>query len=549
MTDLKETKVTMINKKLSAVGVAAAIALSAVACNNDRLTNINVNPNQPTTAPAPTLFTSAARLGVSRWLGNFDIRGFELVAQHVAEVQYPESDQYKRLAGSFTEGNFNAAYSSELKDFQEVIRQGTASNSPGIYGPALVMRTWEFGLLTDVWGDIPYFEALKGDSTEVANRLTPAYDPQQNIINDFFVQLGKAVTDMRNAPAGSGSLGGADPIYGGNLTNWVRFANSLRARYAMRISYKDQAKANTELTAAFSAANGGVMQSNDDMALLPWPGDGVYDNPWSVNFQGRDDHRISDRLLTIMRERNDPRITVFAQLPDRDTLDTPLIEKWCLSGSPPCYVGLANAYTHDEVAPYVPYASRPGEIFYPASTAYGEFAGTGSSYPSYIMTYAEVAFIQAEAAERSLGGLTPGQAQGFYEDGITASMEQWGITDPATIAAYLANPNVSYTAAGTQVERLKRIAIQKWLALFSDGAMAWAEFRRTCQPARLKPGPAAITDIIPQRFEYSPTEYAVNGTSVNAAVTRQGADDFDTPVWWNTNRTSALTYEAGCGVR
>jgi Starch-binding associating with outer membrane len=222
--------------------------------------------------------------------------------------------------------------------------------------------------------------------------------------------------------------------------------------------------------------------------------------------------------------------------------------RYCPSGSPPCYVGLFNALTQAEASPLVSYTSRPGAIFYAGVTAYGTFGGSGGSFPSFLMTAAEVEFIRAEAAERGLAGLTPAQAGGFYDAAITRSMEMWGISAPA-IATYLANAGVSYAAAGSKVERLKRIAIQKWLALYIDSIQAWTEFRRTCQPDILKPGPTAVVAQIPRRLQYSTTDKAVNATNYAAAVARQGADNFLTHIYWDKNQTSAPTYVAGCGVQ
>jgi SusD/RagB-like outer membrane lipoprotein len=196
---------------------------------------------------------------------------------------------------------------------------------------------------------------------------------------------------------------------------------------------------------------------------------------------------------------------------------------------------------------YFTSTSRPGDIFYPGQTIYGFFGGNGKGQPSYVMTYAEVAFIKAEAAERSLGGLTPAQAAGFYNAAITASMEQWGVSDAAAIAAFLADPNIAYKG-GTA--GLIQIAQQKWVALFSDGSQAWAEWRRTCQPANLIPGPYAIISTVPRRFEYSNTEVSVNAGELAKAVTRQGADLFQTRMYWDTAPSAAPTYPgASCGVR
>jgi hypothetical protein len=535
----------MINRKLVAVGLGAALTLGLTACDMDSLTDINVNPNNPTDAPAPTLFVQGTRLATSRWLGGANLRQFELVAQHLAEVQYPNTDQYSNLTADYTSANFNATYAQELKDLQEAIRKGREQQAPGYWAPSLIMQSWVFGVVTDLYGDIPFSQALRGDDVEAEGRIQPAYDPQQEVYNALFARLGEASTAL--STTGGANLGGADPLYGGNFAAWQRFANSLRARHALRIVNVDRARADAELRAAFTAP-GGVFTSNAHNARFPWPGNGVFDNPWAVNFQTRDDHRVSTRLLTYLRDWSDPRLPIYAMPADRDTAAAAIATRTirdCSLGVP-CFVGLHNALSHDEASTLLDYTSRPGAVFFGGRTAYGTFGGAGGSFPSFIMTNAEVQLIQAEAAERGLGGLTAGQARGFYEAGIRASMEQWGVTDAAAISAYLARPGVAYQG-GTP--GLRQIAIQKWLALYSDGVQAWSEFRRTCQPAILRPGPSATLNEIPRRLQYSTTEAAVNATNLGAAVTRQGADQLTTRIWWDSNPSAAPTFQTGCGVR
>jgi len=123
----------------------------------------------------------------------------------------------------------------------------------------------------------------------------------------------------------------------------------------------------------------------------------------------------------------------------------------------------------------------------------------------------------------------PSQAAQFYYDGIKASMQQWGVDD-ADITTYLARPDIAYQG-GTN--GLKQIATQKWIALFTDGAQAWFEWRRTCVP-NITPGPAAIFNYVPRRLEYPTSEVSVNGTNVDAAIAAQGADAMNTQTYWDT---------------
>jgi hypothetical protein len=536
----------MMNRRLIA-GVGAALAtMVATACEPDKLTTVNDNPNNPTDAPSTALFTNAARNAVDTWLDGVGGTRYAFLSQHFAEAQYPESDAYIRLRANTTSAMFNSSYSNELQDLELIIQRGLADDEPGLYAPAMVLQAWEFGILTDVFGDIPYSEAFKADS----GILAPAYDEQAAIYADLFVQLGTAATDLTSA---TNELGTADPIYAGAPAKWQKFANSLRARHALRLINVDAAKANTELTAAF-AGPGGLITTNADNAAMAWPGDGVYDNPWAANFKSRDDHRISTRLLRYLRDYADPRVAVFAMpipltaggTPDTVPTITDTTLYYCPSSNE-CYGGLANALSQAAAAPLGATTSRLGEIFFPGVTTYGTFGGSGGAYPSYLMTAAEVEFIRAEAAQRNLGGLASAQAVEFYRAGIRRSMEQWGVA-PADTGAYLAARAAAFTAAGN-VDRLKQIAIQKWIALYADPIQAWSEFRRTCQPAILKPGPEAVEDEIPRRLYYSTTDRAANRASYDEAVERQGPDNFLTRIYWDKNPTAAPTYEAGCGMR
>jgi hypothetical protein len=455
------------------------------------------------------------------------MRGPVLTAQHLAQVQYPDEDSYARLDGTVTDGSFIFTYANELKNFQGVIDAGKADAQPLLWGPAQVMRSLIFGYVTNVWGDVPYSEALRGDSPE--GTILPAYDAQKDIYTGLFGDLAEAVTAIAGAPSGAATLGGADPIYGGNSLRWQRFANSLRARYAMRLANVDQATAQAELNAAINAP-GGLIASNADNAQMRWPGDGVYDNPWAVNNRTRDDHRLSDRLMNEMVPHNDPRVPVYAQ----PTLADPTV-----------YAGMPNALTASQAGNYSLTSSRPGRVFYSTNRfCFGCSGLTGASFPSFVLTYAEVSFILAEAAER---GWIVGSAAALYAQGINASMAQWGVTDAAAIAAYLARPAIAYQP-GTA--GLRQIALQKWIALYSDGVEAWAEWRRTCVPATVVPGPDAVINTVPRRYQYSVREHSVNAANVDAAIARQGPDEFTTRMYWDTNPTAAPTYPGpSCGVR
>ena len=493
--------------KITKSSVALLALATVVACKTD-LTSLNENPNSPTTAPAGPLFTGATRSAMATLNGSFNTLSMtSLFAQHIAQIQYIDEDR-GRIRSTTLDALFNNLYVGPLEDYQKIIDANTSQ--PSTSGPAMVMQQWVYQNMTDMWGDIPYSEALQGDAS--TPNFKPTYDSQQSIYTGMLSKLTAASTSMAggNSTTDPG-LGSADRIYGGDVTKWIKLSNSLRARMAMRLSEADPAKAQTELTAAFA---GPVFTSNADNARLVWPGDGIYDNPWASNFATRDDHRMSKTLIDQLNATSDPRLPIFAQPTKAD---------------PTVYAGMQNGLTNASTNTYFNTTSRPGTIFYPGATTYGVFGtSAGKATPSYIMTYAELSFIKAEAALRGWGGLNAAQAAGFYNAAVTASIEQWGGT-AAQAAAYLAQPSVAYN--GT----LERIITQKWIAFFTQGTEAWSEWRRTGFPTAIVPGPSMYADTpgIALRLQYPPAETAANAAGIAAAVARQGADDESTKVWWD----------------
>ena len=307
------------------------VTLTTTACQTD-LTGINVNPNSPTTAPAGALFTNATVTTIGRFNGSFNTLSMtSLFAQHIAQVQYVDEDR-GHIRSTTIDALYAGIYVGELEDYAKVIGLGKAAISPNTWAPALVMQSWGFQNMTDLWGDIPYSQALAGDA---GGSLTPKYDAQKDIYYGLLASLTSASAALKTAPATDAGLGSADVIFQGDGSKWQKFANSLRARLALRMSKADPAKAATELAAAFAA---GVMTSNSDNAMMAWPGDGVFDNPWAANFGTRDDHRMSKTLLDTMNALNDPRVAVYAQPTVAD---------------PTKYTGLQNGLTN----PYSAFAT------------------------------------------------------------------------------------------------------------------------------------------------------------------------------------------------
>jgi len=248
-----------------------------------------------------------------------------------------------------------------------------------------------------------------------------------------------------------------------------------------------------------------------------WPG-GTVANPLCLNWTGcqgtRDDQRISQRFVDTLLVTGDPRLqkyalpTVASQAAAPGACDVPY------RGFPN---GLASANVKNPCT---------GKNFGLADYSKPTLSIRGQQSPSYVMTYSELLFIKAEAAQRGWIG-TPAQAAQYYTDAITASMEQWGVSS-ADIATYLAKPGVAYSAANG----LKQIAYEKWVSLFNLENEAYAEWRRLDYPV-LKPGPAAVTTTVPTRMPYPAIENSLNASNLAAASSAQGSVDISGHVWWD----------------
>lgn len=487
----------------------AALLAGAVACNPDSLTNLNNrSPNAPQVVPVDKIFPAGVSNSVALVEGStMQLYFAELWPQHLAEYQYPDDDQYA-IRPATVDGLWQSFYSGGLQDFEQILRQ--SAGKPDQAGPALVMKAWNYQNATDLWGDMPFTEANKGD----IGNITPKFDTQQMIYDSILVELKTAATTMGL----KNPYGDADLIYGGSNTKWKKFANSLRARAALHLSKVNPAKAASEIAAAYAA---GGFTSNADDAVLQWPGDGVNDSPFFTTFKTRDDNRVSKTLADTLIRLNDPRLEIFLDTTQLWAAALDSMKKGVAgydTATVAKYAGLPNGLTATAAGTRGRSTSRLGEYF------------RSQTQPSVLMSYSEYEFILAEAAHR---GWIPGgdaAAQGFYYAGITANMETYGI-DAASITAYLAQPAVVFNPATAQ----QQISLQKWIALYGQGIEAWTEYRRTGFPALVPADQAKTTPkIVPRRLEYPPSEQSFNNPNLQAAISRQGGQSMTNRFYWDT---------------
>ena len=471
---------------------ALVLGAVAVAACTDGLTDINTNPNAPTDVPAQFLLPQAIQSSVRTAFGTLQMASHTGIwAQHFVQIQYPDEEQGQVRASSM-EGFWSGYYSGPLKDIQLVVEKGVASGDPHVEGVGRIWKAWIFHIVTDLWGDVPYTEALNGESIAV-----PVYDPQSTVYNGLFAEL-TAGAGLMNS--GGADFGSGDLLYANNFTRWKRFANSLRMRLAMRLSRVDPVRARAEFAAAFDA---GGFRSNSDNAFLDYPGS-PYENPFYVDYLTRDDHGTSGTMIDVLIGLNDPRLELYAVPARRDG----------------AYRGHENGSEHLPAGQSLSFFSRIGGFWRGANAA---------ATPSAIMTYSEVLFLQAEAA--AIGWIS-GDPVALYMEAIEANMEMYRTygagPSSAEVEAYLAQPSVAYNG-------LESIHLQKWIALWMNGQEAYSNWRRVDSPTLL-PGSDLLVSRIPVRFSYPDSEQSLNRSNLDAALARQGGGlDLVTPVWWDVN--------------
>lgn len=481
-----------------------ALAVVAGACTEGwtDITDLNENPNAPTTARPELVLTEGMQEAFDELLGGgLNLDYGEHLVQHVSEIAYPEEDAYT-YRNTEIDAQFREAYSEYLMDFERVIQLGTEAGQDNVVAVGLAMKSWTFQGLTDIWGALPYSEAFQGDPENAL--ITPVYDTQQQIYDRL---LADVTTAAGMLDASTDPFGPQDLVYQGDMALWQKFANSLHLRLAMRLSEVDPAKAQAEVNAALGAS-GGVFTSNADNARICY-GE-ITRHPWFESFEGRpNDFRVAATVIDTLKAYNDPRLGVYAAPIESESVEGDSVPDPYYRGMPS---GMPDGHGYSASE-----TSKPGEEY---------FLSADACLP--LMTFAEVTFLQAEAAAR---GWTGGDAAQLYADAIRASLEQWGIGG-TEIDAYLAQPEVQWTGNWRE-----QIGLQKWLALFGQGVEAYAEVRRLNYPV-LTPGPAATLEQLPARYPYPFSEETFNSQNLSAALEQQGMANRTAqtvPVWWDAN--------------
>lgn len=450
--------------------------------------DLTVDPNNPVIVPSSLIMGdvifNANNRNYSTFVGG-DMGA--CWAQQWSKVQYNDEERYIIRTGVI-QTYWDVMYTSVIGNADAAYNLAVIEENFTVQGAALVMQAYGFAMLTDVFGDIPYTEATTGDEGNFA----PVYDTQETVYNGILDLLTRA-DEALNKGVGVFTET-SDLLYGGDVSKWIKFANTLKFRALMRISAKRDVSA--ELSAL--VASGKLFASTSQEAKMAYLADDPSANPIfeTIVFGGRAEFKVGSLLVDMLKTFNDPRLPVYAQKNiDGEYRGKPVGIKQLPS----------DEYNYTNV-------SAIGERFVEATL------------PAYMVGYTELMFLMAEAA---LNGYISGDASTYYLKGIESSFAENGISD--AYAAYVAQAPI--ILSGTKATAEKQIGEQKWLALFGQGLESWIEWKRTKYPV-LIPALESTLATVPYRFSYPTEESSINKTAYDAAVVQMGGDKLTTKIWW-----------------
>ncbi|SDZ74965.1 Starch-binding associating with outer membrane [Arachidicoccus rhizosphaerae] len=469
-------------------GICALLILASLTgCS--KFLDVNQNPNNPESAD-PNLLLPTAQVSLGVAVGNsFQIYGNVLSqywTQNSSASQYKSIEQY-----AFTNANFNYPwvflYRDALINLQIIIDNAT-DHQTQYAAIAYLLKAYGLQLATDAFGDVPNKEALKGEGN-------PTYDPQEVVYDSIFqyIEKGKSLIDTNSEEV----PGSDDLLFGGDMSEWMAFANTLELKAYLRLSEVDEAKSKAGVQALY-AENAKFL---DKDAAIQYSSTGGNQNPLYINMVGLGKTQnlvASATIVTAFKRNNDPRLNVlFDKISGQDTI---------------AYIKQGD-YQNAKQKGSAPSALVGGNAMDEASAL----------APVRLISESESYFLQAEAVARgwSSGSIAAGD---LFKKGIEASFTADGIESEAN--AYIASAaDAAFPAKSS--DQIKAIIVQKYYAMCgSQGFEAWTEWRRTGYPDFFTKSVAAGNLGFPARFLYPNSEVTSN-------LNYPGTVSMFEPVWWN----------------
>lgn len=430
------------------------------------------------------------------------------------------------VASSYTE-----SYSTVVPLWQD-LKGKTETQFPEVFALAQILKISAWHKATDMFGPIPYKEAGKG-------LITVPYDSQEEVYKAMFKELSDAIEVLTKYADNGNSklLPNADAVYAGDVHKWVVYANSLMLRLAMRVYYADAALSKKYALQAVNHSYG-VMKTKDDEAKMERGASLEFKNNLDVLINQYNECRMGSSMLAYLGGYQDPRLPKY--------FNTSTVSQAVTVGTYGKYSGVPTGHDVSSNDAFRD-SSRPAIT---------------STTPTYWMRASEVYFLLAEAALH--GFAVGGTAESLYEKGIEMSFEENGIASsevadymssglkPSAYSFHLTNPGVNVDVpavteattawSGTDEEKLEKIMIQKWIALYPNGQEAWSEYRRTGYPklhsaiSNYSNGEVdSEVGIRRMRFPTNKSTSAEDIANLESArkLLRGGLDKAGTRLWWD----------------
>lgn len=530
MKNLGEQMIMKIEKPMKKfllyICLSCALLVPMTSCD-EGFDEMNINPVQPTALDPIYLMNRASLFStISSTTLNYESAIVQQIVSPNGGVL--AGGNFNQLNRAFSIGTWNKYYRDVLKHTTDV-KRFTMDNPDrnNLYQMARILHSLAAMILTDTFGDVPYFEASLG---YLEGKIDPAYDRQEDIYLDILNELQQATAGLNT----SSRIETGDIFYGGDIAKWKKLGYSLMLRAGMRHSKVNPARAREWVERAIA---GGVMTSNADNLLIRH--DFNYSNEIgnTLNATEANNYYLAEPFEDFLSSHNDPRLRSIAVRfigagsgPDQNNAlagnPAPTVT---LSRNPADQMGFPMGFDNQTIGAVV--SQRGLRSFYEFSQV-DRTRMTARNAPIFHVTYAQTSLLMAEAAVR---GWITGNAANLYAQGVRAHMEQ--------LAAYGSNTAVPESEITAFINAnpldmgnaLEEIGEQYWVASFLNAYEGFANFRRTGFP-ELAPNPYPGKDIsgdFIRRLSYPDAEFSVNNANIQAAVQRQGPDNLDTRVWWD----------------
>jgi hypothetical protein len=561
----------MKNLKTIFFGMITTVILLTSSCQN--LTEINKSPNMLNASDINIKYvlTSVLSSSATNYIrGN--VYGNTITLSEA--MQYLQRD-YIDFQGtntfSWSPQNFSG-FNGSLINSQYMVDNAKnellEGNQKFYAATGQIMRSFWYGFMTSLWGDMPYSEAMQASK----GNFMPVYDSQKDIFKGIIADL-KSANDILATVTTVDGASSADLMYQGDVLKWRKFANSLRLRYLLRLSEKlsDQ-PAGLDVKAEFSAMVGNastypIFTSSTDNASIPFPGTDS-NTAWPggpLGWNNRSEfyrRKPCATFVKALKSNLDPRLTTFIRPVDSQlkvsastgyvkladgqivynvtaaqvgstAIDTARYVGLPAAMATPDAYNLSNLVNFNSLKAlnsgiYTDQAANPNVSY--LGDIYAQ--NTNSLVKAVYMSYAELNFILAEG--RLKGWISSSDASEYYKSGITASLRQFGIADgsktvynPQTHAlenynetTFLAAQVAKYTSAADDAAKLNVLMTQKWIATFMTPEF-WFDWRRTGLPnfgANLIS--ASNGTKIPVRYPYGAEEPILNKANVASAIAK-----------------------------